>query len=110
MLKVIQFLGSSQRDIREFPAKAKADAGHELMRVQSGLDPTNWKPFASVGSGVREIRIHQDGQFRVFYLMQLEQTIYVIHAFQKKSAKTAKKDVELAKARYKQLMEAKNAQ
>ncbi len=58
-------------------------------------------------TGVREIRVRQDGQFRVFYLMQLEQTIYVIHAFQKKSAKTAKKDIDLARARYKQLIEGK---
>jgi phage-related protein len=110
MTKVVQFLGTSRRDLSEFPDNAKAEAGHQIWRVQIGLDPNNWKPFPTVGKGVREIKIRQEGQFRIFYLMQLEETVYVIHAFQKKSAKTAKADVDLAKTRYKQLMDAKNDQ
>jgi phage-related protein len=34
----------------------------ELYRLQIGLDPKNWKPMTSVGSGVREIRVAVGGQ------------------------------------------------
>jgi phage-related protein len=107
MPKVIQFIGTSQKDIRSFPDSAKRAIGYQLQRVQLGLDPMDWKPFPTIGQGVREIRIRQDGQYRVFYLMQLEQTIYVLHAFHKKSQKTPKSDVALATSRFKQLMDAK---
>lgn len=34
----------------------------------------------TIGDGVREIRINQDGQFRVIYIAKLEDTIYALHA------------------------------
>ena len=54
-MKGIEFLGASLKTVREFPAQAKREAGHQLDRVQHGLDPTDWKPMKSIGQGVREI-------------------------------------------------------
>lgn len=59
----------------------------------------------SIGAGVREIRIRDlTGAFRVVYLATLMEAIYVLHCFQKKSEQTGKKDIELARKRYKDLM------
>ncbi len=54
-----------------------------------------------IGSGVCEIRIHDEaGAFRVIYLASFPEAVYILHAFQKKSQVTARKDIDLAKARY----------
>lgn len=58
------------------------------------------KPVKAVGSGVIEIRIHQEGEFRVILIAKFEEAVYVLHAFQKKTQKIPKKDLDIAKARY----------
>ncbi len=60
----------------------------------------------TAGKGVREIRIHVLGEWRVIYVAKLADAIYVLHSFQKKSRKTSQQDIEVACQRYK-LMEAK---
>jgi len=91
--------------VREFPAWAKREAGHQLDRVQRGLAPTDWKPMKSVGPGVREIRIHCEGQYRVIYVASLKEKVYVLHAFQKKTEKTSKQDLDMAKRTLKEVLE-----
>jgi phage-related protein len=50
---------------------------------------------------VNEIRIDsQDGWFRVMYVAKFEEVIYVLHSFQKKTRKTSRNDIEIARARY----------
>ncbi len=92
-------------EIRAFPEDARRDAGHQLNRVQHGLEPNDWKPMSSVGAGVREIRIHQGGEFRVLYIARLAESGFVLHAFQKKSRKTPKKEIELAADRFRAVVE-----
>ncbi len=48
-MKKIEFLGASLKAVREFPATAKREAGHQLYRVQRGLDPMDWKPMKTIG-------------------------------------------------------------
>lgn len=58
--------------------------------------------MTSIGPGVREIRIRDNsGAFRVVYLANRPEGIYVLHCFQKKTRKTAKRDMELARSRFK---------
>lgn len=97
------FLGTSKADLRGFPDDARREAGVELHQVQLGLEPSNWKPMPSIGSGVREIRIRAGGAFRVIYLATRPEGVYVLHCFQKKTQKTAPHDLELARQRYKQI-------
>jgi phage-related protein len=104
MPKALTFLGSSLKDLKQFLRDALHDAGTELRRVQSGLKPKNWKPMPSVGAGVCEVRIKQGSAFRIFYIATLADSVYVIHAFQKKAQKTAKPDLELGQTRFRQLM------
>jgi len=59
----------------------------------------------TVGPGVREIRVRDAaGAFRVIYIATLADAVYVLHAFQKKSQATSKRDLDLATARFKDLM------
>ena len=75
--------------------------GYQLDRAQHGLDPDDWKPMYSIGSGSREIRVRdKDGTLRVFYVATIDEMVYVLHAFQKKTQKTSKADLDLAKQRY----------
>lgn len=83
--------------IRAFPDTARREAGHQLDRLQRGLNPTDWKAMPSVGRGAREVRIQADGQFRVIYIATLKDRIAVLHAFRKKTHKTRKQDIEQAR-------------
>jgi len=96
-------LGTSKADLRSFPDEARREAGVELHQVQLGLEPTDWKPMPSVGPGVREVRIRAGGAFRVIYLATRPEGVYVLHCFHKKTRKTAPRDLELARQRYKQI-------
>ncbi len=58
----------------------------------------------TVGHGVREIRVHAENEYRVFYVAKFAEAVYVLHAFAKKTQQTAKRDIELAADRYKQLL------
>ncbi|MCK9394252.1 MAG: type II toxin-antitoxin system RelE/ParE family toxin [Methylobacter sp.] len=102
-MKDIIFLGNSKDDLKDFPDEARREAGFQLYTVQSGFEPSDWKPMPSIGSGVREIRIKIGGAFRVVYLATRPEGAYVLHCFQKKSQQTAKHDIALAQARFKQI-------
>lgn len=104
-MKPVQFLGNSLKCLREFPSDARQDAGRQIDRVQRGQQPDDFKPMPSIGRGVEEIRIWDDaGAFRVIYTARLADAVYVLHAFQKKSQATSKRDIDIAKARYDQLI------
>jgi len=68
------------------------------------LDPLDWKPLPIVGPGVREIRIHTALEHRVLYVATFSEAIYVVHAFEKRTRKTAIRDVELARRRFRALV------
>jgi phage-related protein len=104
-LKGIVFVGRSLEVIRKFPVEIKREAGHQLDRVQNGLDPMDWKPMTSIGQGVREIRIQQEGQWRVIYIAKFDEAIYVLHAFRKKTQKTPKPEIETAKRAFREIVQ-----
>jgi phage-related protein len=99
-MKPAIFLGDSKDVIRQFPQEAREDAGYQIERVQRGVEPKDWKPLKAVGRGVREIRVSKmSGEFRIVYVAFLADAIYVLHAFQKKTQETAKRDIDLAAIR-----------
>lgn len=65
------------------------------------MEPSDWKPMTTVGGGVREIRIHHGGQYRVIYVTKFDDAIHVLHAFQKKTPRAPKRDLEIARRRLK---------
>jgi phage-related protein len=104
-MKKIQFLGDSLKSLRDFPEDAKHDVGYQLDKVQRGEQPDDFKPMPSIGKGVEEIRVRDDsGIYRVIYTARLADAVYVLHAFQKKTQTTAKRDIALASKRYAELM------
>ena len=107
MTKTLKFIGSSLDDLRNFPAEARRQAGFELAAVQRGLESADWKPLNTVGAGVREIRIHVLGEWRVVYVAKFAEAVYVLHAFQKKSQKTRPDNLELAPPRFKLIGESR---
>ena len=99
------FLGNSRDELLKFPDEARREAGYQLHKVQVGLEPADFKPMTTIGLGVEEIRIREEsGAFRVFYIARLDEVVYVLHAFQKKSQQTPQKDIELGQRRYRDLM------
>jgi phage-related protein len=104
-MKPLNFLGSSLDDLRDFPDEARRAAGFELRAVQDGLEPSDWKPIPVIGPSVNEIRIHVLGEWRVIYIAKLRDAVYVLHAFQKKTRKTSRHDIDLARRRYRQIGE-----
>ena len=54
----------------------------------------------TIGTGVRELRIHVEGEYRIIYLVKFEEGVYILHAFRKKTQKIAQSDLALAKARF----------
>jgi len=61
--------------------------------------------MSSIGQGVQEIRVRDEsGAFRVLYVAKFERAIYILHCFQKKTQKTSKADLEVARVRYRDLL------
>ncbi|TLY63020.1 MAG: type II toxin-antitoxin system RelE/ParE family toxin [Gammaproteobacteria bacterium] len=109
-MKPLTWCGDTLRRIRDFPKEARRKVGHQLNRVQHGRDPEDWKPMPIIGLGVREIRSHEEGDYRVLYLAKFAEAVYVLHAFAKKTRKTPKLDLKLASARFHAVIEERTRQ
>jgi phage-related protein len=97
--KPLHWIGTSKRDLLEFPERVVDNIGYALGVVQFGGFPPSAKPWKGLGPGVSEI-VENDaaGTFRAVYTVRFSEAIYVLHAFQKKSpsgVRTARRDVEL---------------
>ncbi|MFY4727607.1 type II toxin-antitoxin system RelE/ParE family toxin [Nitrospira sp. BLG_2] len=104
-MKPVHFVGSSWEDMRALPESVRETAGHQLFKVQQGKEPDDWKPMSIVGAGVNEIRVRDEsGAYRVLYVAKFEEAVYVLHVFEKRSQKARKGDIQLAKARYTDLL------
>ena len=108
-MKRIEWLGTSLNAVRDFPADARALVGQELRMVQSGLMPSDFKPMPTMGSGAYEIRVREGNQYRVIYVAKFSDYVYVLHAFIKKTPKTAKPDLDAAKTQYAALLKRKKS-
>ena len=104
-MKQLLWIGNSYRALTAFPKAVKQAAGFQLHLIQQGKDPDDWKPMPSIGPGVREARIHVGGEHRIIYLAKFEEGVYILHAFQKKTQKTAKKNFNIAKARFREVIQ-----
>jgi phage-related protein len=104
-LKPLDWVGTALDDLRRFPEEARNEAGYQLDKIQRGEVPSDWKPMKAVGQGVNEIRIRTGREHRVFYVARFGEAVYVLHAFEKKTQKTAKADIELGQRRFRLAME-----
>ena len=102
-MKPLHFVGRSREDLHGFPDEARHRAGYELWQVQLGLEPSDFKPMPEVGAGAYEIRIWTGTTWRVIYVANRADFVYVLHCFQKKTQQTSKKDIDLAARRYRRI-------
>jgi phage-related protein len=102
----IEWMGDSKEVLSSWPDEIKATLGFALRKVQRGEIPSDSKLLPGTGQGVRELR---DGDahiwYRVAYLPRNENVVYVLHAFEKKGAKTPKNAVATIKERFKVVRE-----
>lgn len=99
-LKAVRWVGSSQKDLRSFPAEVRLDVGFALYAAQRGETDPAAKPLKGFGGhAVMEIVAPFDGDtWRAVYTVRLHGFVYVLHAFQKKSKKgiaTPKAEMDL---------------
>ena len=104
-VKPVVWLADSQEQLAAFAPDARRVAGFELWEVQQGKEPSDWKPMPTVGLGVNEIRVRVGAAYRVLCIAKFAEAVYVLHAFQKKSRKTPKLDIELARTRFRTLIQ-----
>jgi phage-related protein len=96
----VVFLGDSLDVISSFPIGVKRNLGHAIRCIQQGLDPPDSKPLTIVGAGVYELRdADEAGWYRVVYLKKIEQSVYILHCFKKKTRKAPKNEIKTAQAR-----------
>jgi phage-related protein len=114
-MRTLTWLADSRSKVRSFPAGVQDDIGYALYAAQLGEMSHSAKVLHGMGSGVMEIVANDEGgTYRAVYAVSIGESIYVIHAFQKKSKAgiaTPKSEIELIRQRLKHLRnEVKNAQ
>ena len=114
-MKNLTWLADSRSNVKSFPAGVQDDIGYALYAAQLGELSVKAKPLHGLGGQVMEIAAHDaSGTYRAVYTVSIGESIYVIHAFQKKSKAgiaTPKPEMELIRQRLKQLRsEVKNAE
>jgi phage-related protein len=101
---IVVWEGDSLDVLRSFPKAIRAEFGADIFRLQRGQRPLDFKPMKSVGLGVFELRQRDDrGWYRIIYLSRVGDTIYMLHSFVKKSAKTSSNDLKIAEGRLKEV-------
>ena len=103
---VISWEGDSKKVLRGFPKDVRLNLGYELFQLEQHFLPEHFRPMPSIGPKVFELK---DGDektwYRVIYLSEINNVVYVLHCFEKDSAKTRKKDLRTAKDRFKKVRE-----
>jgi phage-related protein len=103
--KPLHWVGSSKKDLLDFPEEVVDNIGYALSAVQFGGNPPSAKPWKGLGPGIHEIvEDDESGTFRAVYTVRFRKAVYVLHAFQKKSPsgiRTARTDIELIEKRLK---------
>jgi phage-related protein len=103
-LKPVIWVGTSLEDLRRFPAPVQDHMGFALYVAQGGDKHQDAKVLSGFGgAGVLEvIKDYRGDTFRAVYALKYAGTVYVLHAFQKKSKsgrQTPRRDIELIKQR-----------
>jgi phage-related protein len=105
----VSWFTAARRAFDRFPEAARETIFDALTVAAEGGKAGIAKPMKGLGSGVFEIALpHRGDAFRVVYAVQLDDDLWVVHAFQKKSTqgtKTPKCEIDLISDRIKRLKE-----
>ena len=98
-------MGSARRDLRKFPKAVRNSIGLDLYAVQCGMTPDAAKPFKGLKGVMEIVERYATDAYRALYVATLDDTVYVLHYFKKKSkhgVKTPQADIDVVTQRYKQ--------
>jgi phage-related protein len=103
-LKTVIWVGTSLKDLRDFPVPVQDHVGYALYVAQRGGKHQDAKVLSGFGgAGVLEvIKDYRGDTFRAVYTLKYAGTVYILHAFQKKSKsgrQTPRGEIELIKQR-----------
>lgn len=106
-MKKLVWIGSSYKDFKVFPSPVLHTMGYALFNAQHGKMHCRAKVLSGMGSaGVIEVRENdRSGTYRIIYTVEMDEFVFVLHAFQKKSKSgiaTPKHELELLKCRLKE--------
>ncbi len=98
--KPVIWVRSSRKDLREFPEPVQDHMRYALYLAQRGGKHRDTKTLSGFGgAGVVEvIKDFRGDTFRAVYTLRSAGSVYVLHAFQKKSKsgrETPRRDIEL---------------
>ena len=98
----VAWQGDSLDVVKSFPKAVRREMGLDIRRLQQGNMPHDSRPMKSIGQGVFELRQRDsNGWYRLIYLTRVGDTLYMLHGFTKKSAKTSRNDLAIATTRLK---------
>jgi phage-related protein len=107
-LNPIFMYAPTRKEIHSWPVNIKKDLGEILLRLQQGesVGMPDVRPMPTVAKGASEVRIKDaSGIYRVFYIIQSHQGIFIFHGFKKKTQQTPHSEIETAKKRLKLFLE-----
>lgn len=99
---------SIREEVRGWPDDVREEMGGQLNKVEYGGEPDDFKPMQTIGMGVYEIRVRDEGNnnYRLIYVVKFEEAIYVLHVItKKKSQKTPQPDIDTASKRFARLQQ-----
>jgi len=102
----IRWVGDAKEVLSAFPLEVKSVLGYSLRRLQKGLlSDCDARRMESIGKGVWELKTANDRNwYRLIYLTRIDDAFYVLHAFEKSSRKTDRRDLEIAKSRLRSVL------
>lgn len=103
---MITVLPACQREVQQFPEAIRGDLADALARLDTGQSLTMplSRPMPTIGQGAHELRLKdRSGAYRVVYTLLGGGAVHVLHAFKKKTRTTPKRNIELARRRYKEI-------
>lgn len=105
MNKIIYWSSTRRVIEKQFTKTAKIRLVAELDRLVRGMAPNNFKPMHTIGRGAEELRIWDDQKrtYRVIYTVRIKGYVFIIDAFEKKTQRTEKRDIDRAKNRLREI-------
>ncbi|MBT2786771.1 MULTISPECIES: type II toxin-antitoxin system RelE/ParE family toxin [unclassified Halomonas] len=104
--KLLRWVASAKKDLQAMPEDVKDVFGFAIHLAQIGSKHSQSKPLKGFGSaGVLEVvENHQGDTYRAVYTVRIQEAVYVLHCFQKKSSSgiaTPKPDMQKIRERLK---------
>lgn len=98
---VIAWEGDSKEILSGFPPEIKTTFGFSLRQLQNGRTPRcACRAMPSIGPGVWELKeADHRTWYRVMYLSVIGGVLHILHCFEKDTARTDRRDIEVAKRR-----------